>query len=86
MTAPQAGLVDHQDPAPLGPALGGHGLGPGPDHPHDEMPTEAVTAGQLPDGQLADVGDELAGEAAGDLAGQLRMLRREPNLTQRGLG
>ena len=75
MAAAQRGLIDHQHPAALSPPLGGHGLGPGPDHPHDEMPAQAVTAGQFPHRQLAHVGHQAAGQAAGDLAGQLRMLR-----------
>ena len=45
------------------------------------MPAESVTAGQFPDGQLADIRDEGAGQAAGGLAGQLRMLRLEPMTT-----
>jgi len=47
-------------------------------HAHDEVPAQTVAAGQLPHRQLPHVGDEPAGEAAGDPAGQLRMLRGEP--------
>jgi hypothetical protein len=75
--APQRGLVDHQDPAAFGSSLGANRVRSAADHTHDGIPAQTVPAGQLADRE-PDVRGEGAGHPAGGLAGQLRVLRREP--------
>jgi hypothetical protein len=68
VTTSEAGFVDHQDPAAAPTPGGHHQIQPSPHQGHDVMPGQVVAAGHLPDREVVDVTDDLAGQTTGQRA------------------
>ena len=74
VTAPQAGLVDQQHPTAGLAAMPTDPVGPRAHQTHHEMPRQAMTPRQLPDGQMPGVPHDGTAQTPGHLALELGMI------------